>query len=122
MTTIEPTRYVSNFGENQPPADLLGWCHQCGTIQAGSDARHASLWWKREVGDSELTWCCTTPGCDEPWGVGVWPGSPCPSCLPEAIAQAAAKVENWNGICRAVEYRQNDCETGQPTSARSAPA
>jgi hypothetical protein len=49
------------------PADTIGWCHHCGSIQHLTDAPVL-----RSPYASQPTPCCIDCGSDEPWGLGVW--------------------------------------------------
>lgn len=79
----------------QPAPDLLGWCHNCEGYQNGDQARRLWCDWA-----DEYLWCCRSCD-DEPWGLGVWVGSPCQSCRPVFVAKAANEEHRYGGVCRA---------------------
>lgn len=91
---------------------IIGWCHSCGTVQMGDEARWLPMAWDGNRPD----WACVTCD-DEPWGLGVWDGQ---LGYEEAFTPAATAWLNsdagraWQGLdecddCGARHHNPADC-------------
>lgn len=56
--------------KRETPADVVGWCHQCGTLQLLRDAPWLPVRWIYD--DDEPVPCCIECRESEPWEFGVW--------------------------------------------------
>jgi hypothetical protein len=72
------------------PADEVGWCHNCGTLQLLRDAPWLPV--PAIFGHAHPVPCCCVCREDEPWEFGVWP---MPACLKACGAQ---RHESWSPL------------------------
>lgn len=78
-----------------PWVGWIGWCHSCGTIQGGDEARWLPMMWDRGHPD----WACLECD-DEPWSLGIMalvcPAHTTPDLIERARAREVIDLPDWD--------------------------